>query len=333
MENEEYTTLKPTRRTPLAVVQNACMTFEHQYVAHQVRLTHLAKKGRICPYTEQLLAKITPLKQWADNMLIELIETHPAFWWFSHVSGCGRINIAKLIGAIEDFGRYYEVGDPRIPPEITRDPEEFVYLDDSKKPVHEIGIWVAGIERLTLPSKQRVYLGHAPHLKRRKGQKLPYNTEGKMLLWRMGTSLVRAAGPYYRQYKLYKGYLEQRLTIIDGRQIIATPKERYCPECEKEVVRASTTYCPDCGTKLSLKEEWPGVIFKGHVDLMARRRMQQLFSDHLNVIWRRSLGLPVREKPYPVEYLGHSTIITPESMMDKVCGKKDCEICRQYGLI
>lgn len=332
MENEEYRTLKPTRRSPLAVVSNAAMTFEREVVRCQVRLTHLKKRGRTCPYTERLLARVQPIKESTVEMLAELIEGHPAYWWFSHIKGIGRENISKLCGEIENFGRYYEIGDPRIPSEVQREPEEYVYLDEEQNTVASIGIWVAGIERLTLPSKQRVFLGHAPGIKRKRGEKHSYSSRGKMLLWRVGTSLIRVPdGSYANEYHAYKDYLTER-ELAKGTKIIPTLKERYCPACEKEVVKKAARYCPDCHGPLSMKEEPPGVLYKGHLDLMARRRMQQLFSDHLNVVWRRSLGLSVRETPYAVEYKGHSTIIYPEDMMDKKCGVKGCPVCQKYGL-
>ena len=331
MQDEEYKTLKPTRRSPLAVVANAALTFERQVVAHTVRLKHLEKRGRTCPYTESLLAKVKPLEEWTVDMLAELIESHPAYWWFSHIKGIGREVISKLCGVIADFGRYYEVGHPLIPSEIQREPEEFVYLGEEQNEVAGFGIWVAGIERLTLPSKQRAFLGHAPRIKKRRGEKHSYSAVGKMLLWRVGTNLVRANGSYANEYHTYKDYLTNRL-LSEGRKIIPTPKDRTCRECGKEVVKKAARLCPDCGGELTTKDEPPGVIYKGHLDLMARRRMQQLFSDHLNVVWRKALGLSVREKPYAVEYKGHSTIIYPEDMMDKACGVKDCPICQKYGL-
>ena len=91
------------------------------------------------------------------------------------IKGIGREVISKLCGVIADFGRYYEVGHPLIPSEIQREPEEFVYLDEEQNEVAGFGIWVAGIERLTLPSKQRVFLGHAPRIKKKRGEKHSYS--------------------------------------------------------------------------------------------------------------------------------------------------------------
>lgn len=325
MEEKETRKLIPSRRSPLAVLSDAAMTAEKMRVAGIVRLAHLRRRGMTCPWTEQLVERVTPFEDWTVSVLAELIENHPTFWWHSHIKGIGRENISKLIGEIENFGRYYDVGDPRIPLGITRESEEYITLDADENEIVKIGIWVEGIERLITPSKQRVLLGHAPGLERKRGEKHSYNARGKMLLWRVGTSFVRADGSYADFYHGYKDYLINRETAKDT-AIIPTPRERFCPKCMKEVIKKAAKLCPDCGGPLSLKQEPPGVLYQGHLDLMARRRMQQLFSDHLNIVWRKSLGLSIRE-PYPVEKMGHSRVITPEEMMDKSCGRKDCSIC------
>lgn len=49
---------------------------------------------------------------------------------------------------------------------------------------------------------------------------------------------------------------------------------------------------------------------KSHIHLAAMRKMEKLFLSHVWMVWRELEGLPVRD-PYPVEYLGHSTILYP----------------------
>lgn len=51
-------------------------------------------------------------------------------------------------------------------------------------------------------------------------------------------------------------------------------------------------------------------LTKGHIDMRTRRRVLKLFLSHLLQRWRELEGLPVR-KPYPIEYLGHKTLIEP----------------------
>ncbi|HEW91877.1 MAG TPA: hypothetical protein ENF81_04975 [Thermotogaceae bacterium] len=50
---------------------------------------------------------------------------------------------------------------------------------------------------------------------------------------------------------------------------------------------------------------------KQHIHLAAMRKMEKLFLAHLWEVWRQLEGYPIR-MPYAVEYLGHTTILTPE---------------------
>jgi hypothetical protein len=317
--------LKPIRKPPLAMLANAELAMEKITVMAKVRLRHLERRGNTCPDTEELLRRVKPIDDWLVERMASYLESNPAYWWFSHIKGIGGENIAKIIGGIEGFGRYYDVGDPIIPPYVKREPEEYITLDEGSNEIVKTGTWVEGIERLLTPSKQRVLIGHAPGLKRRRGERHSYDATLKMLFHRLGTSLMRAKGAFYEFYLGYRDYLENRVTS-EGKKIIPTPRARYCAKCDKEVIKKAAKFCPDCGEPLSQKTEPPGVIYEGHIHMMAQRKMEQLFSDLLNVVWRQGLGLPVRE-PYPVERLGHSGIIRPEDMMDKSCGRKDCPIC------
>jgi len=324
--------LRPIRKSPLAMLVDARMAIQGARVRGDVRLSHLKKLGNTCSDTVHLVSASGEIEDWIDGRLRELVGDHPTSWWWSHIKGIGLINISLAIGVIEHFGRYYTEAHPDIPPYVTRPVEDYATLDKEGNVVELKGVWVEGIERLITPSAQRVYIGHAPEMKRVKGQQLPYNSDAKMVFWRVGSSLVRIGpdGSYYCFYKDYKIRVTGREEAI-GRRLIATPKTRYCPACDKDVAKKKAMYCPDCGGKLDKKEEGEGEFHLGHLDRMARRRMQQLFSDHLNIVWRQALGLPTRD-PYPIEKMGHSRIITPESMMDKPCGKKDCPICEKYGL-
>ncbi len=50
---------------------------------------------------------------------------------------------------------------------------------------------------------------------------------------------------------------------------------------------------------------------KGRVHMAAARKTIKLFLAHLWLVWRRELGLPVRD-PYAIANLGHSTVLPPE---------------------
>lgn len=135
------------------------------------------------------------------------------------------------------------------------------------------------------------------------------------MFWRVGVNMIKAQNKYADFYDSYKARLTRRL-IAEGNKILPTPKGRFCPACEKAVVLKSALFCPECGGKLTKKEEPEGVYWQGHVHMMAMRRMIQLFSDHLWVVWREALGLPIRT-PYPIEYLGHTDVILAGDMVDR----------------
>lgn len=305
------------RRSSLVVVSNAAIAIEGIRVATQVRLNHLAKRGATCDYTEQIFARAQEFERWADRQLAELVTAHPAADWLRRIKGIGGEGIGKVIGHIEAFGRFYPVGDPKIPPYVTREPAMVPMPVEGKKGefVETPMIWVEGIERLSTPSKLRKYAGLLPNMTRESGKKAPFNTELRTMLWRVGSQLLRAQGKYAGFYDNYKAGKVRKLEV-SGVRILPTPRGRLCPQCQVEVIMKAGRFCPTCGTKLTTKKEPEGVRWKGHVHMMCMRRMIQLFSDHLWVVWREALHLPLRT-PYPIEYLGHSQVITPWDMVDR----------------
>ncbi len=308
--------LTQVRHNPLAMLGDASMAVERVRIAARIRLSHLSKRGETCEDTQELMHRAQLLEEWVDGRLAAYLSVHPAAWWFTHVKGVGGENIAKVISRIEAFGKWYDPEDEMIPPYVHRQPEEYTFLDRSTdKTETKMGIWVAGIERLTTPSKLRKLAGLVPGMRKESGKVLPYDDELRMLTWRLGLSLIRAGGKFYDFYVVYKDYLVVRETGA-GHRIVPTPRQRMCFNCDKEVTKKAAKFCPDCSGPLSLKTEPEGVLYQGHVHEMATRRMRQHFMDLLWVAWRKGAGLPLRQ-PYPVEYGGHSRIITCEDMMDK----------------
>lgn len=187
-----------------------------------------------------------------------------------------------------------------------------------------------------------------------KGQKgLHYSPELRMLLWRLLTRLlqqvdyhcpkcgvtvkkdavlcegkgkhcgakiegkiVKVYGVWYKKYLENDAYYMARFKR-DGIKVIPTPAGRFCPVClvEKEVSK-TTKNCPDCGEKLMAKNEPPGVIFRGHVVNMAKRRTIRLWLDCLWIVWRQAEGLSTRP-PWVLEHGEHQTLIDPWAMVDK----------------
>lgn len=124
--------------------------------------------------------------------------------------------------------------------------------------------------------------GRAPRFSR--GEKASFNGELRsVLLGRLGTSLKLARGGYYELYLKQKNRLVRRFQK-EGVKIVPTsnlPKKNgkhYEPE---------------------------GVISKGHLDNMARRKMVKMFVSHLWETARQLEGLEAG-KSYVFEVLGHS---------------------------
>jgi len=297
-------------KPPLSLLVDAALGVEKVRVACEVRLKHLGKHNMTCSYTEELRERAQGFEDWVDGRLAESIKSHPTYSWSSRIKGAGLENMPKVIGRIEAFGKWYDVGDPKIPSYVTRGP---VLRED--KGEEKLQIWVEGIERLTMPSKLRKYSGFYPGGKRERGKKLSYNIELKTMCYRLLVSFMQQRNKYYGFYNEYRESLTQKKEG-EGYKIVSTPKGKYCPECSEEKDVKTGKFCPDCGSELMSKEEPPGVLYLGHIDSMAKRRMIQLFLDHLWVVWREALGLPVTQ-PYSIQILGHEGYIDPWQMVDK----------------
>jgi hypothetical protein len=333
--------LSPSRRSSFAMLGDVSLTIEKVRVKLIVREKHLNRRRETCTDTLEILAATREFEEFVDGKLAARLMEHPAWAWVSRIKGCGPENVAKVIARIENFGHFYDPGDPMIPSYVHREPEMyFVLVPEDKEDevvgdivdridtwlvVEKVGIWVAGIERLTTPSKLRKLAGHMPGMKREVGKKIGYDQTLKMLMWRMGRSLMRAEGKFYGFYSSYKAYLIARETQ-KGTKIMPTPKARFCPACTKEVIKKAARFCPDCNGPLSLKNEPPGVLYQGHLHAMAKARMQQAFLDSLWAAWREALGLPVCT-PYPIQFLGHHDAIHYRDWYEKeTAGERGIQI-------
>lgn len=299
-------------RSPLVMFADAALGVEKVRVAAQVRLTHLGKRNMCCPQTDELRNRVTELEEWVDGQVANLVASHPTAHWLRRVKGTGGEMIGKTLGLIESFGRFYEPGHPMIPSYVKREPV-VVSVPDNGAFVEKPMIWVSAIERFPTPSKMRKFAGLVPGLKKVAGKKIEYNDELKMMLWRLGGSFLKSRNKYSEFYNRYKQHLLDRFKS-EGIRVIPTPTGRYCPVCDKVVNARAARFCPTCNEKLSLKQEPESVRYEGHIHMMAQRRMLQLFLNHLWVVWREALKLPLRE-PYPMEH-GHTGLITPEEMCD-----------------
>jgi hypothetical protein len=257
-------------------------------VATGNRLAHLEKQGRKDERSEEIHRKTVELEETIEEFIAEDFKSHPTYPWTSKQKGCGLEAAAKVIGLIEG-----------------------VTFKSTGR---------SGIEAFDTPSRLRRFAGLAPvdgrAEKIAKGQKgLHYNPELRMMLWRLLTSLMRARGVWYDKYVENDNYYMERLKR-DGFKVIPTPAGRFCPTCgEEKDVPKTTRNCPQCGERLMGKNEVPGVVFRGHVVNMAKRRTIRFWLDCLYLVWRAKLNLPTRS-PYIIQYGGHH-LIDPWSMTDK----------------
>ena len=257
-----------------------------------------------------------------EDYIAEEFESHPTYPWTSRIKGCGKEAAAKVIGIIEGvtfsgavFGDLKEIG---VVKNLDEFKEKRVELE-GKYP--ELFQRRSSIYAFDTPSRLRRFDGLAPvdgkAERVARGQKgLHYSPELRMMLWRLLTSLMRARGVWYGKYSENDEYYMRRFER-DKIEVIPTPAGRFCGVClEEKDVPKTTKNCPDCGAKLMAKDEPPGVIFRGHVVNMAKRRTIRLWSDCLWIVWREALKLPTRV-PWVLEYGGHTTLINPWEMVDK----------------
>ena len=259
---------------------DAALTIEKLRVALEVRQNHLAKQNRRDPETDELLERVEDLEGFVDGRVAHLIETHPAYPWFSRVKGVGSENIAKVVGPV-----------------------------DIEKAKTISALWkFAGFS---------VEDGSAPR-RIKGGGKLSYNSQLRSMCWRLASSLKRAKGKFYEYYIQEKGKYSERF-LSQGLKILATPKGKWgCLNCGQswERKRNITPCCANPAIDKILRQEPHGVIWVGHLDAMAVRKMIKMFLACLWLVWREAEGLPITT-PYAIEKLGHTKLISPWEMVDK----------------
>lgn len=267
--------------TSLVTMVDAAVAIEKLRVASEVRKTHLKLRGKQDKETDELHHRLKDLEDFVDGRVAYLIQSHPAYYWFSLVLGVGRENIGKVVAPID-------------------------------------------IKRATTPSALWKFAGFAPDeegkaMRRVKGGgKLQYNSQLRSMCWRLAGSLKRAKGKFYEYYSKEKDKYTERF-LNQGYKILATPQGKWvCISCGENWGKKGeiTPCCDNQVIEKKLREEPPGVIWKGHLEAMAVRKMIKLFLVCLWVVWREAEGLPVT-KPYAIDVLKHDSYINPWEMVDK----------------
>jgi len=182
--------------TSLTTMVDAALAIEKLRVAAEVRQSHLALQNKQDPETDELHRHLKDLEDFVDERVAYLIESHPAYAWFSCVKGVGKENIAKVVG-----------------------------LMDIEKAEHISSFWkFAGFG---------VVDGVAPK-RRRGGGKLEYNSQLRSMCWRLGSSLLRAKGSFYEYYlkekdKYYQKYENRGVKIVPATSLPKKDGKRYEP--------------------------------------------------------------------------------------------------------
>ena len=271
------TTTKPA---PLTHMVDAAVAIEKVRVASEVRQSHLTRQGKQDPETDELHRRLKDLEDYVDGRVADLIKSHPAYPWFSRVKGVGDENIGKVVAPI-----------------------------DIEKATTISALWkFTGFA---------VEDGSAPR-RVKGGGKLAYNSQLRSMCWRLASSLKRAKGSFYEYYIREKEKYTERFQS-QGLKILATPSGRWaCANCGAswERKRDILPCCDSPQIEKKLRQEPAGVIWMGHLDAMAVRKMTKLFLACLWLVWREAEGLPTRS-PYAIEKQGHSTLIEPWEMVDK----------------
>lgn len=270
-----------TKNVPNALnhLIESSLKIEKMRIASQIRLSHLSLNSQTDPETVELEKRIEDLEKWVDGRVKVLVKTHPAYPWFHRVKGIGGENIGKVL--------------------------------------YPINIQEADtISALWRFCGFAVIDGHSD--KRTQGEKLHYSNELRSMCWRLSKSLIRANGKFYAYYIHEKDSLMERCAR-QGIKVLATPSGKWlCTSCEKSATKKVELEgcCENPHLVKKLREEPEGVMWLGHLDMMALRKMIKLFLGCLWLVWRETEHLPTRA-PYAIERLEHTTLIDPWSMVDR----------------
>lgn len=268
-----------TQMKSLSSMVDVALSIEKLRVAAKLRMGHLARQKKRDPETEELHRHLEELEKYVDGRVADLIQSHPAYPWFSLIKGVGKENIAKVVALV----------------------------DVEKAPTIS-SLWMfAGFA----PSEGRT-------MKRVKGEKLRYNSRLRSMCWRLAISLKKSKAVFYDYYIGEKEKYERRF-LSQGYRILPTPVGRWaCLNCGTsfDKKRDVTPCCANPEIERKFKKEPAGIIWLAHLDMMALRKMIKLFLACLWLVWRKAEGLPIRA-PYIIGEKDHTSLISPWEMVDR----------------
>lgn len=184
-----------TDKSGLSAIVDAVMVFDKPLTAAKIRQSHLAKQNLYDPETKLFQEKMEALKNDLLDMVAAFTGAHPAYPWFSRIRGIGKENIAKVLCQIN-------------------------------------------IERAKTVSALLKYAGFATDQRgdaerRRKGEKLGFNMNLKVMCSRVGVALLKASaigsdGPshygdfYEKEHAKYIQSLKPKLRSMCVMQSLAS---------------------------------------------------------------------------------------------------------------
>lgn len=214
--------------------------------------------------------KLEDHEEEAKKHVEDLVGKHP-LWnrWLAGVHGMGPALAGGLIAWTYCGSKCREVSSG----------DGYEKYDQQAQSWRECPYWedcqgARDIRRFRTPSAYKKYVGVAPGMGKKQGQNHNYRHEFK-------THVIKIAKQFRRQGKEYRDLYEQF-------------SEKYWDRAQskgKDIVPSKDLPEDDSGNKY----EPEGVVSEGHLERLTLRKLAQTFLIHTYDVWRRILGLPVRE--------------------------------------
>lgn len=250
---------------------------------------------RMDPFIDKYLPRIIELEQALRKEAIEIVQSHPIWTtWAQGVKGLGAITLGKIMGHCD----------------IER-------LETATQMWAHAGLGLIKMRVCNKCGKQ-----WSPDLINTDsmGRKTEAKTEAKTKRTKMIKTIERDRSEITAKACPSCG-CEEYVDLGVGRQKkIAGQYINYDAKLQSITCVLGESLLRAQGKYYALYADWKDRFLaegltKGHAHNRAFRHMRKLIMAHIYEVWRRVEGLPVRP-PYAMEYLGHSTEITPEQMVE-----------------
>jgi len=292
-------------------LDDALKSVEKEVVRCKVRLSHLELQDRTCEDTEKVGQMLQGVEHWIEGRIAVLLKDHPAYPWFSRVQGVGHENIPKCIAPlrIKPAQGYRKNKDTKALELV-----DLPYADTISAMWRFTGF---GLNEDRKPDK------------RIPGETLHYNAELRTMWWRLASSLLRAGlrqkcsvcKALVGQNSIDKGEHRCKNAVFEPVAITRFAQyylDQKARDIEQWTAKGGTIVPASTLPKNAdgKRYEPEGVMSEGHVHNRALRKMIKLFQSCLFLVWREAEGLPAT-KPYPIDKLGHNSMIDPWKMVDR----------------